>query len=107
MDRAELFQKVSEDVGLSPSRVRDVLLYAFHHIAQTVVKGERVKLREFGEFHSVKRAARRMMNPKTGLWKQVPETTNPKFTPSRTFRAAVAGRAGSKGLTAPILSIER
>lgn len=107
MDRAELFEAVSKDVGLSPARVRDVLLFAFYHIADRVTRGERVKLREFGEFHSVKRAARMIRNPRTGQIKMVPATTNPKFTPSLTFKATVAAKTGAKGMVRPLLSIER
>lgn len=107
MDRAELFEAVSKDVGLSPARVRDVLMFAFWHIADTVTRGERVKLREFGEFHSAKRAARAIRNPKTGQIKVWPATTLPKFVASRTFRATVAAKTGAKGMARPLLSIER
>lgn len=107
MDRQELYEAVSADVGISVPRVRDVLLFALYHIADKVTRGEAVKLREFGEFHSAKRAARRVRNPRTGQIKVVPAVTVPKFVASRTFKSAVAAKTGAKGLYKPLLSIER
>lgn len=107
MDRQELFEAVAADVGMPAARVKTVILFALYHIADRVTRGERVKLREFGEFHSIKRAARRIRNPRTGQVKTAPATTVPKFVPSLTFKSAVAAKTGSKGLYRPLLSIER
>ena len=109
MNRKELVQAVSDDVGTDVSIVGEVLDWVLYRIVVQVARGETVELRGFGRFLSAQRATRMTRSPKTGLMIRIPATTVPVFRPGAAFKGSVAPKkpGGSKGVTPPLLAIER
>lgn len=107
MDRKELAEKVSEDVGMSPRRVEDVLSFAIYRIEEEVIAGRSVDLRGFGSFIARFRRSKKIRHPATGVMKMAESKYMPAFVPTKTFRNLVAKNKYSKGLYKPLLSIER
>ncbi len=87
MNKAELIDTLSQQVGLAKKQVEDVI-DAFEHavIAQLKAGGE-VTLTGFGTFLSRRREARMGVNPQNPTEKiQIPAVTVPKFKAGKTLK---------------------
>lgn len=61
----------------------------FSLLAGTLKKGGSVSISGFGSFKTMKRAARKGRNPRTGQEIQIPESTAVKFTPSKALKESL------------------
>jgi len=89
MNKAELVNEVSGEVGLSKRETRKVVDAIIETIGDTLAKGEKVTLVGFGTFRVRSRKARRGVNPQTGESIQIPAKKVPKFTAGKTLREKV------------------
>ena len=89
MNKAELVNEVSGEVGLSKRETRKVVDAIIGTIGDTLAKGEKVTLVGFGTFRVRSRKARRGVNPQTGESIQIPAKKVPKFTAGKTLREKV------------------
>ena len=64
--RADLSEAVYQEVGLSRSESSQLVESVLNEIADTLVKGETVKLSSFGSFQVREKGGRVGRNPKTG-----------------------------------------
>lgn len=89
MNRADIIDTVSDATGLTRAEVSAVFEGSLKLIEQELANGGTVELRRFGTFKVVKRAARRAVNPRTGVPVNVPGRNVPTFKPSPMLRQAV------------------
>jgi integration host factor subunit alpha len=64
--RADLAEAVYQEVGLSRSESSQLVESVLNEVADTLVKGETVKLSSFGSFQVREKGGRVGRNPKTG-----------------------------------------
>lgn len=66
LTRADLAEAVYQEVGLSRSESAQLVESVLNEVADTLVKGETVKLSSFGSFQVREKSGRVGRNPKTG-----------------------------------------
>jgi len=90
--KSELVKDVAKATKLSKKDVAAVIDTAIEQITKVVSKGKTVNLKGFGQFYTIKRAARKGRNPSTGAPMDIKETTLTKFKAGRSFKATVKGK---------------
>lgn len=93
MNKGGLVAEVAKRTGLSKADVGRVVDAAIDAIRDTVVRGDRVTLADFGSFerkHRNKRVARNPRRPDVPI--VVPARDLPSFTPGKEFREHVISR---------------
>lgn len=87
MTKAELVKKLKEEAGLDTlAQAEKAYNTLFSMLAESLKKGDSVAIAGFGSFKTVKRAARKGRNPRSGAEIQIPESTAVKFTPSKALK---------------------
>ncbi len=89
MNKAELAEEVSGEVGLSKRETQKVIDAIIRTIRDTLAAGEKVTLVGFGTFQVVNRKARRGVNPQTRETIQIPAKKVPKFRAGKDLRGKV------------------
>lgn len=85
MNKAELTEKLSQKIGLSPRQAREVMDALFDPdpaiglIAEELVGGGKVAISGFGTFEARSRRQRSGRNPHTGETLEIPATRAPAF----------------------------
>ncbi len=64
--KKEIVKKISEDIGLTQLKTKDIVQRTLDAIIQTLVSEGRIELRNFGVFEVKTRAPRKARNPRTG-----------------------------------------
>ena len=91
MNKQELIDSVSTQLGHSKRDVANVIETALDELKRAVARGEKVALAGFGVFQRHDRKARTGRNPQTGETVQIKATKLPKFRPGAEFKAVVSG----------------
>lgn len=89
MNKAELVEEVSGEVGLSKRETQKVIDAIIGVIGDTLAAGEKVTLVGFGTFGVRQRKARRGVNPQTRESIQIPAKKVPKFMPGKNLKNEV------------------
>ena len=89
MNKAELVDEVSGEVGLSKRETQKVVGAIIRIIGDTLSGGEKVTLVGFGTFQVASRKARKGVNPQTRESIQIPAKKVPKFVPGKGLREKV------------------
>jgi len=89
MNKAELVEKVANEVGLTKKDINNVIDAMTSAITNALSDRERVTLVGFGTFLVQTRKARQGVNPQTGDRIDIPAKDVPKFRPGRALREAV------------------
>jgi integration host factor subunit beta len=71
--KKEIVKDISEAIGLTQLKTKEIVQKTFDAIVKTLVEDGRIELRNFGVFEVKKRAARKARNPRTGDKVFVPE----------------------------------
>ena len=66
MTKKEIVRSVSEKLGITQLKAKDIVQNVIDDIIETLIAEGRVELRNFGVFEVRKRAARKARNPRTG-----------------------------------------
>ena len=66
MTKADIFEKISEKLGLSKKESAELVEAVFSLIKSTLESGEKLKVAGFGNFEVKQKADRRGRNPQTG-----------------------------------------
>jgi len=90
MNKAELANDVSGEIGLSKRETQKVIDAIIRTIGDTLAAGGKVALVGFGTFQVTKRKARRGVNPQTGASIQIPAKKVPKFLAGKALKEAVS-----------------
>ena len=89
MNKAELVEKIANQIGLTRKTSREAVDAIISAIIDSLAEGERVTLVGFGTFQVMERKARRGVNPQTGESIQIPAKNVPKFRPGKSLREKV------------------
>ena len=93
MTKSALIEKVSEKVGsLTRKQTEIVVETVFKSIKESLIKGEKIEIRGFGNFKLKNRRPRKARNPKTGEKVEVPEKRVLHFKAGKAMREAMNPR---------------
>lgn len=90
MTRKDLAKEVARDMGLSQAFIRDVIDGVLRGIHNSLVRGERVELRNFGVFTPRMVRERVVKIPKTRKKIRLPQRTVVRFKPGKELKEKVA-----------------
>lgn len=89
MTKKEIVKTISEEIGLTQLKTKEIVQKTFDAIVDTLVEDHRIELRNFGVFEVKKRAARKARNPRTGEKVSVPEKYVVTFKPGKEMEERV------------------
>ena len=89
MTKKEIVKTISEEIGLTQLKTKEIVQKTFDAIVETLVEDGRIELRNFGVFEVKKRAARKARNPRTGDKVFVPEKFVVTFKPGKEMEERV------------------
>ena len=89
MTKKEIVKTISEEIGLTQLKTKEIVQKTFDAIVETLVEDRRIELRNFGVFEVKKRAARKARNPRTGDKVFVPEKFVVTFKPGKEMEEKV------------------
>ena len=89
MTKKEIVKTISDEIGLTQLKTKEIVQKTFNTIVDTLVEEGRIELRNFGVFEVKKRAARKARNPRTGDKVFVPEKYVVTFKPGKEMEERV------------------
>lgn len=89
MTKKEIVKTISDEIGLTQLKTKEIVQKTFDAIVETLVDERRIELRNFGVFEVKKRAARKARNPRTGDRVDVPEKFVVTFKPGKEMEERV------------------
>ena len=105
MTKKEIVRTISEEIGLTQLKTKEIVQKTFDAIVEALVEEGRIELRNFGVFEVKRRAPRKARNPRTGEKVDVAEKSVVTFKPGKEMeqrvreleRRAAASRAAADG----------
>ncbi len=85
MVKAEIVDTLAEQTGLTKLETKTIVEGVISTISDSLLRGERVDLRGFGNFSVKIRKSKVARNPNTGEEVIVPQRAVPVFKPSKNF----------------------
>ena len=89
MTKKEIVKAISDELGLTQLKTKEIVQKTFDAIVETLVEDRRIELRNFGVFEVKMRAARKARNPRTGSQVEVPAKFVVTFKPGKEMEAKV------------------
>lgn len=89
MTKKEIVKRISEDIGLTQLKTKDIVQRTLDAIIATLVSEGRIELRNFGVFEVKRRAPRKARNPRTGAKVYVPSKNVVTFKPGKEMEELV------------------
>lgn len=89
MTKKEIVKTISEEIGLTQLKTKQIVQKTFDAIVDALVDDKRIELRNFGVFEVKRRAARKARNPRTGEKVFVPEKFVVTFKPGKEMEERV------------------
>ncbi len=89
MTKKDIVRTISEEVGLTQQQTKEIVQKTFDAIIASLVREQRIELRNFGVFEVKPRAARKARNPRTGEQVDVPRKHVVTFKPGKHMEAKV------------------
>ena len=89
MTKKEIVKTISDEIGLTQLKTKEIVQKTFDAIVETLVEERRIELRNFGVFEVKQRAARKARNPRTGDKVFVPEKFVVTFKPGKEMEERV------------------
>ena len=89
MTKAELVEKVANQIKLTKKQTEIIVNTVFQSITNSLAEGEKVELRGFGSFRIRERNSRVGRNPKSGEKVEVPAKKVPFFKAGKELREIV------------------
>lgn len=90
MTKKEIVRTISEEIGLTQLKTKEIVQKTFDAIVETLVEDGRIELRNFGVFEVKRRAPRKARNPRTGDKVFVPEKFVVTFKPGKEMEQRVS-----------------
>ena len=87
--KKDIVKAISEQIGMTQLKTKEIVQKTFDAIIDTLVREERIELRNFGVFEVKKRAARKARNPRTGERVDVAEKYVVTFKPGKEMEERV------------------
>ena len=89
MTKKEIVKQISEDLGLTQLKTKEIVQKTFDAIIETLLQEKRIELRNFGVFEVKRRKARKARNPRTGDKVYVPSKNVVTFKPGKEMEELV------------------
>ncbi|MGC4003916.1 MAG: HU family DNA-binding protein [Pirellulales bacterium] len=89
MTKKDIVKTISDEIGLTQLKTKEIVQKTFDAIVRTLVADHRIELRNFGVFEVKKRASRKARNPRTGDKVFVPEKFVVTFKPGKEMEEKV------------------
>lgn len=89
MTKKEIVKQISEKIGLTQLKTKEIVQLTFDAIVDTLIEDTRIELRNFGVFQVKKRKARKARNPRTGEKVDVPPKNVVTFKPGKEMEERV------------------
>lgn len=89
MTKKEIVKTISDEIGLTQLKTKEIVQKTFDAIVETLVEEGRIELRNFGVFEVKQRAARKARNPRTGEKVFVSEKYVVTFKPGKEMEERV------------------
>ena len=89
MTKKEIVKTISEEIGLTQLKTKEIVQKTFDAIVESLVEDGRIELRNFGVFEVKERAARKARNPRTGDKVLVPKKYVVTFKPGKEIEERV------------------
>ena len=89
MTKKEIVKQISERIGLTQLKTKDIVQQTFDAIVDTLLEVGRIELRNFGVFEVKQRKARKARNPRTGDKVEVPPKNVVTFKPGKEMEERV------------------
>ena len=89
MTKKEIVRTISEEIGLTQLKTKEIVQKTFDAIVEALVEERRIELRNFGVFEVKRRAPRKARNPRTGDKVFVPEKFVVTFKPGKEMEQRV------------------
>ena len=109
MTKKEIVKTISEEIGLTQLKTKEIVQKTFDAIVEALVEDRRIELRNFGVFEVKQRAARKARNPRTGDKVMVPSKYVVTFKPGKEMEERVRqleereNRAAAEALRMPVI----
>jgi len=87
--KKEIVRTISEEIGLTQLKTKEIVQKTFDAIVETLVEDGRIELRNFGVFEVKRRAPRKARNPRTGEKVDVAEKFVVTFKPGKEMEQRV------------------
>jgi nucleoid DNA-binding protein len=87
--KKEIVKSISEALGMTQLKTKEIVQKTFDAIVDTLVEERRIELRNFGVFEVKQRAPRKARNPRTGEKVFVPEKYVVTFKPGKEMEERV------------------
>src|SRR5437667_3970042 len=87
--KKEIVRQISERIGLTQLKTKDIVQQTFDAIVDTLLEVGRIELRNFGVFEVKQRKARKARNPRTGDKVDVPPKNVVTFKPGKEMEQRV------------------
>src|SRR3954454_11741470 len=87
--KKEIVKQISERIGLTQLKTKDIVQQTFDAIVDTLLEVGRIELRNFGVFEVKRRKARKARNPRTGDKVDVPPKNVVTFKPGKEMEERV------------------
>jgi nucleoid DNA-binding protein len=92
--KKEIVKQISERIGMTQLRTKEIVQLTFDAIVDTLLEDRRIELRNFGVFEVKQRKARKARNPKTGERVDVPSKYVVTFKPGKEMEERVLRLSG-------------
>ena len=89
MTKKEIVKQISERIGLTQLKTKEIVQLTFDAIVETLLTEKRIELRNFGVFEVKKRKARKARNPRTSERVDVPPKNVVTFKPGKEMEEQV------------------
>ena len=89
MTKKEIVKTISDEIGLTQLKTKEIVQKTFDAIVETLVTDGRIELRNFGVFEVKKRKPRKARNPRTGDKVEVPAKYVVTFKPGKEMEERV------------------
>ena len=106
MTKKEIVKTISEAIGMTQLKTKEIVQKTFDAIVETLVEERRIELRNFGVFEVKERAARKARNPRTGERVDVEPKNVVTFKPGKEMEERVRQlNLGDKHKSRPTLKL--
>jgi nucleoid DNA-binding protein len=89
MTKKEIVKQISDEIGLTQLKTKEIVQKTFNAIVETLLRERRIELRNFGVFEVKRRKARKARNPKTSESVFVPPKFVVTFKPGKEMEERV------------------
>ena len=89
MTKKEIVKQISDRIGLTQLKTKEIVQQTFDAIVETLITERRIELRNFGVFEVKERKPRKARNPRTGEKVDVPSKFVVTFKPGKEMEERV------------------